>query len=90
MYTKYVFETAKEFFRACKPTGAYAIVDADESVEDVKPTVPETVYVVFRGTHEVLLDGSGSNFFEFASTVSQGEMISTAFEMLHSRVQFDD
>lgn len=80
MYTKYVFETAEEFFRACGPTDA--TVSGDRSL-----SVPDTVYVVFNGD-DVYLSGGGAHLFELSPDISQDDMIAAAFKLLHTKVHF--
>ncbi len=73
MYTLTVFETADEFFEACDPNG------------EIKPTVPETVYVVFDDSLDPSLSGDGAKKFALGD-ITQSEMMYVAFRRAGSGV----
>lgn len=73
MYTMTVFETADEFFEACDPNG------------EIKPTVPETVYVVFDGEHDPRLSGDGAKKFALGD-ITQADITHAAFRRAGSGV----
>lgn len=71
MYTRIIFETAKEFFEACMPGG--------------KVYVPNTVYVVFDGDADPFLSGDGAKKFDLGD-ITQAEMTREMFHLVGSRV----
>lgn len=73
MYTMIVFETADEFFEACDPNG------------EIKPTVPETVYVVLDGSLDPHLSGEGAEKFALGD-ITQADMMVVAFQRAGSKV----
>lgn len=66
MYQKIVFETAEEFFEACK---------------NGDPHIPETIYVVLHDNLRVaVLSGEGSEGFDLGH-ITKKEIIETAFHI---------
>jgi len=81
MYTKVVFESAEEFFRACRRHRA-----TTNDTSPLAPIVPSTVYVVFDGDAAPFLSGEGAEQFGLSDDISQDEMVEAAFCATSSRV----
>lgn len=76
MRTKVIFETAGEFFDACRKSAP------DEFREVI---LPKTVQVVFDNDG-IRLQGQGSEEFEISADVTQPDMIMFAFDLANTSV----